>query len=142
MNIFELRQEAEGGSLVAQTLLGISYLEGIEIDINYTDALRWLSSAADKGVPRACYHLARMYMEGLGVSKDFPRALGLYGRAARRGEFFAQIELGRIYSRGIGAVSQDHNAAEKWYSAAAAQEGTITDCEELREAKAFLRSRT
>jgi len=38
MNIRELRQKAESGSVVAQSMLGICYLDGIEVPIDYREA--------------------------------------------------------------------------------------------------------
>jgi TPR repeat protein len=77
-----------------------------------------------------------MYAQGLGTTKNIADAIRLYDTAAKAGEFLAQIELGRIYSRGIG-VPADPDAARRWYSAAAAQEASVGDCEELQEAKAY-----
>jgi TPR repeat protein len=78
-----------------------------------------------------------MYAEGLGIPKNLPEAIRLYEAAAKAGEFFAQVELGRIYSRGVG-VRPDPEAALRWYSTAAAQEGSVGDCDELQEAKAYV----
>ena len=35
MNIASLRQDADSGSVVAQTTLGICYLEGIDVEMDY-----------------------------------------------------------------------------------------------------------
>jgi TPR repeat protein len=112
-------------------------LDGVDIAVDYKEAFRLLSIAADRGAPRAMANLARMYAEGLGLPKDLPQAVHLYEKAAKTGEFLAQIELGRIYSRGLG-VAADPEAAIRWYSAAAAQEGRVEKCEELEEAKAYV----
>jgi RHS repeat-associated protein len=49
MNIPDLRQKAESGSAVAQTILGIWYLEGVEVEVNHQEAFRLLSAAAAQG---------------------------------------------------------------------------------------------
>ena len=69
MRISELREKAERGNAVAQTVLGVCYLEGIDVEVDDKKALRLflLSAAADQGVPRAKTNLARMYAEGLGT---------------------------------------------------------------------------
>lgn len=134
MNIEELRKEAETGSLVSQTILGICYLDGIKVDVDYDKAFRLLSASVERRVPRAMANLARMYAAGLGVQRDMSEAVRLYEAAAKAGEFFAQIALGRIYHDGVGVPKNDA-AARKWYSVAAAWDGRIADCEELREAK-------
>src|SRR5579884_3079579 len=98
MDISELHRRAEAGSVVAQSILGTCYLEGIDVEINYEQAFRFLSSAARRGVPRAIANLARMYAGGLGVQEDIHGAIRLYEVASASGEFLAQIELGRIFS--------------------------------------------
>lgn len=140
LNIPELRQEAESGSVAAQGILGICYLNGIEVEINYQEAFRFLSAAAKRGAPRPVVNLARMYAQGLGIPKDVPEAVRHYEKAASAGEFpsLAElVELGRIYSRGVD-VPADPDAALRWYSEAAACEGNVPDCQELHEAKAYL----
>jgi TPR repeat protein len=136
MNILELHQKAEAGSIVAQTVLGVYYLEGIEVPHDYQKAFRYLSAAAKRGASRAVLNLARMYAEGLGVPKDPDEAVRLY-EAIGQVEFLAAIELGRIYSRGL-TVPVDETKAARWYSAAVAQESNVADCDELREARAYL----
>jgi len=78
-----------------------------------------------------------MYAAGLGIPKNLTEAIRLYEKAANAGEFLARIELARIYSRGA-EVPANREVARQWYSAAAAQEGEIGECEELREAKSWL----
>lgn len=137
MNITDLRQQAESGNVAAQAILGTCYLDGVDFEVNYHEAFRLLSAAADRGASRAVVNLARMHAEGLGTSKNLSEAIRLYKAAAKAGEFLAQLELGRIYSRGI-SVPADPDAARRWYSAAIAQEGRVDDCAELQEAKAYL----
>jgi TPR repeat protein len=138
MNIPDLRQKAESGSAVAQTVLGTCYLEGIDVEVDHKEAFRLLSAAADQGVPRAMMNLARMCAGGLGTAKNLPEAIRLYEGAAEAGEFLAQVELARIHARGVG-VPANPEVARKWYTAAAAQEASVGDCEERREATAYVR---
>jgi uncharacterized protein len=138
VNIIKLHKEADAEDAIAQSVLGICYLDGIGVEVSHQEAFRLLSSAAGRGVPRATTNLARMYAEGLGTAKNLSEALGLYEAAASAGEFLAQIELGRMYSRGIG-TTVDREKALRWYEAAVAQEDAVSDCEELHEAKAFIK---
>jgi TPR repeat protein len=137
MDIDGLRRKAEAGSVVAQTILGICYLDGLDVEQDYHAAFQLLSSASKHGVSRARVNLARMYREGLGIRRNFAQAIQLYEAAAKAGEFLAQIELARIYSRGV-SVTPDLDSARRWYQAAVAQEQTIGSCPELVEARAFL----
>ena len=95
--------------------------------------------AASQGASRAVVNLARMHAEGLGTRRNVPEAIRLYKTVANV-EFLALVELGRIYSRGLGAPS-DPDEALKWYTTAAESKG-IGDCEELREAKAYVAGKT
>jgi len=151
VDIPELRRKAESGSVVSQAVLGICHLYGREVKVDYTEALRLLSAAADKGSSRAIVNLARMYSEGLGVQKDLSKAIGLYEMVAKV-EVRAQLELGRIYARGTG-VKQDPQAAVDWDSAVALREDGVEDSltaafvgaatfEEIEEAKAYLAGAT
>jgi TPR repeat protein len=140
MSFSELRQRAEAGSCAAQSILGVGYLYGTdETSVDYEQAHRFLSAAAEKGASRAVVNLADMYAQGLGVLKDIEKAVQLYERVGRV-EFLAAIALGRIYSAGAG-VPEDQDRALTWYSAALAFEGRVADCDhELREADAYVRN--
>jgi TPR repeat protein len=60
MNIEEKIRRAEGGSCVSQCVLGLCYLNGIDVDVNYGEAFRWLSAATNQGSSRATINLAYM----------------------------------------------------------------------------------
>jgi TPR repeat protein len=136
MDITDLRKKAESGSCVAQSILGICYLDGVDVEVNYREAFRLLSAAAKQGASRAVINLARMYAEGLGIQKDMSEAVRLY-KSVSGAEFLALVALGRIYARGT-EVPADSAEALRWYSAAAAWEGRVADCEEIKEAKAYV----
>lgn len=140
MDIPDLRKKADSGNCAAQSVLGICYLDGIDVEINYQEAFRLLSAAARQGASRAVVGLARMYADGLGIAKDINEAIRLY-KTVSRVEFFAPIELGRIYARGLG-VPSDADEALRWYSAAAEFEGRVGDCAEVEEAKAYVAGKT
>src|SRR5262249_55770649 len=137
MDISELRRKAASNSVVAQSILGICYLDGIEVEVNYQKAYRLLSATSDQGAPRATAHLARMYAARLGVSKDLFTAVRLFEKSAEAGEFLAQIELARIYAHGNG-VPVDRNAAVRWYSLAVAQANKVGESDALSEAKTYI----
>ncbi len=136
MDMTDLRNKAESGSCVAQSVLGMCYLSGIDVEVNYQEAFRLLSAAANQGASRAVVNLARMYAEGLGVRKDVKEAMRLY-KSVSSSEFLALIALARIYSRGV-EVPVDSAEALRWYSAAVEWEGRVADCEEIKEAKAYV----
>jgi len=91
-----LEQAAAKGNPDAMFSLGFeSYQQG-----DYAGTLRLLTPAAERGVPVAQYHLARMYRLGLGVPVDLARAESWALRAARQDVEAAQFELGELYGRG------------------------------------------
>jgi uncharacterized protein len=141
MDIAELRQKADAGSCVAQTILGIGYLYGYDVEVDYKEAFRYLSAAADQGASRALHNLGYMYAEGLGIPQDSPEGIRLFevvGKPADSSDAFAaRIALGRIYSRGQG-IPVNTEAAVEWYSAALALATVEEDSDELREARDYV----
>jgi len=77
IDIGELRKKAERGNVAAQSILGICYLDGIDVKTDYAEAYHFLSLAAKRGASRAQFNLARMLANGLGVPRDPSRALSL-----------------------------------------------------------------
>jgi uncharacterized protein len=140
MDISVMRIRARDGNLADQTVLGICYLDGIEVEVDYQEAFRFLSPPAARGVPRAMSNLARIYAEGLGIEKNVTEAIRLYKRAAKAGEIFAQIALGRIHSNGKDVpVNQDE--ALNWYSLALSElDDTADNYQDIQEAKSYIKA--
>jgi TPR repeat protein len=141
MDIEEKRRKAEAGSCVAQTTLGISYLYGYDVDVNYVEAFRLLSAAANQGASRAVLHLGIMHAKGLGVPKNLPEAIRLFEAVGKPEDssdaFAARIELGRIYSSGSG-VAVDAAKALYWYKSAIALARDHEDSDDMQEAKTYI----
>lgn len=90
-----LEHQAKGGSVVAQTTLGLAWREGIErastmstrevarYGASNSKALQWLKLAAGVGFPVAQVELAEMYHMGHGVTRDKVRAKALFAQAAQ-----------------------------------------------------------
>jgi TPR repeat protein len=141
MDIQALRRKAEAGSCVAQSLLGISYLYGHDVEVDYSEAFKFLAAAAKQGSARATLSLGIMYAKGLGIPLDLPEAIRLIEAVATPSEssdaFAARIELGRIYSSGTG-ITADKAKALAWYEAAIAIANGSEDSAYLREAKEYV----
>ena len=137
MNISDLRLKAEAGSSAAQAVLGICYLDGIDVEPNPSEAFRLLSIAAGKGLSRAVVNLARMHEEGIGTPRNVAEAIRLY-KAVGKVECMASIALGRIYSRGDGVLANPREAV-KWYSEALSCEDTLGQ-ELAQEARKYVAS--
>lgn len=132
-----------------QGYLGWACLYGVDTEINYQEALRWLSAAAYEGrASRPWIHLGRMYEEGLGVPQDINEAIRHY-KAVAKVEPRAQLALARVYAKSDG-VSADPGEALRLYSFVAECEsldhnpevvafaGAVTPAE-VEEAKAYVR---
>lgn len=84
--ISALEHKAKGGSVLAQTTLGLAYREGLEratdqgsgkvmrFKSNNSQALRWLRKAAEAGFPVAQTELGEMYYGGRGVERNLDEA--------------------------------------------------------------------
>lgn len=137
LDVDELHRDAERGSVVASGVLGMLYLYGCDVGVDYEKALGLLTFAASRGASRPMLNLGYMHAKGLGVPVDLRKAAELFERAAERGEFLAMIEIARAYLNGAG-VPVDPGQAMEWYRAAVLDGAGVEDCDELREAKAHV----
>lgn len=55
-------------------LIGLAYLEGIDVEVDRERALELITSAAEAGVSAAMEKLYNMYNEGIGVAIDYAKA--------------------------------------------------------------------
>jgi TPR repeat protein len=108
-------------------------LEGREVPQDCAEAFRWLSMAAERGAPRAKYHLGVMYATGTAVERDVQRARTFLEEASDRGEVLACIELARLEI----SLGQIENAL-KWYVVALDQESRVHLPEQMEEARRFV----
>ena len=144
----EALEKAKAGSVVSQGYVGWCYLYGREIDVNYAEALRWLSSAAYEGrAARPFVLLGDMYASGLGVQSNLSEAVRHY-KAVVDVELRAQLALARIYSKEDGTTANQDEASRLYSSlagcvhiyddpATAAFVGALTSTE-VEEAKAYI----
>jgi uncharacterized protein len=141
-NIAEMRRKAEEGSCPSQCMLGLCYLNGIDVEIDYKEAFRFLSAAAEQRASRAVLNLGRMYARGLGVQQNIAEAIRHFEAVATpldsSDAFPARIELGRIFSGG-GGIPVNQEMALKWYSSAVEIATEKDDPEELGEARQYIK---
>jgi TPR repeat protein len=138
---------AKEGSPVKQGFVGWCYLYGRYVEVDYQQAFRWLSAAAEQRASRPFIHLGRMYAEGLGMPQDVLEAIRRY-RAVEKVEPRAQLGLAQIYAQGNG-IPADPIEALRLYTAVAACDyvhpdpataafaGALTP-EEIEEAKVYV----
>lgn len=100
----ELEHKANGGNLVAQTTLGIVFLEGIDKAVDQSGkvtrynasnvkALKWLRQAADAGFPVAQAVMGEMYYQAQGVDRDLAESRRWLEKAARVDYTRAKLDL-------------------------------------------------
>jgi len=148
-DLLEVRRKAEKGSVVNQGYLGWAYLYGQDTEVNYREALRWLTAAAYEGrAARPFVHLGRIYQEGLGVPRDIKEAIRHY-EAVQDVEPRAALALARIYAKGDGVRAKPAKALRLYALVSecesvnhnpevAAFAGAVTP-EEVEEARAYVR---
>ena len=92
-------ESAMRGSWRGQLKVAKCYFEGIGVDIDYKEAVKWYELAAvnydwgDLGINDAALRLAQCYREGLGVEVDFEKAAEWYDKAG----WHKLAELVRLY---------------------------------------------
>jgi uncharacterized protein len=141
LNIHEIRRNAESGSTPSQCVLGLCYLYGVDVEINYEEAYRFLSMAAEQRASRAVLNLGRMHAQGLGIEQNTPEAIRHFEAVAKppgsSDAFAARIELARIFARGWN-IPVDKDLALKWYSSAIEIVTSEDDPEEEKEARDYI----
>ena len=115
-----LRPLAEAGDTLAQMRLGVLHHEGLGVEQDDGEAVKWWRKAADQGYADAEYAVGLCYDHGRGVAQDQAEAARWYEKAATKGHAEAQASLGLLHAFGEG-VSQDLVVAWLWLSLAAGQ---------------------
>ncbi len=120
------RRSAEQGDAEAQLALGIRYYNGIGVEQDRKEAVKWFGKAAKQGNAEAQSCLGDCYLEGEGVEKDAVEAVKWYRKAADQGLAIARRAIGLWYFNGE-SVKQDKVEAVKWFRKAAEQKlGPLT----------------
>lgn len=114
-DLHKWQQQAEGGNVVAMTLLGRLHLhstanvgpsptsESVALAPDSAKALHWFQKAADQNFPIAQFELATMYRAGVGVSPDHAKARELLEKASKARYRRAEMELLELSIFGVTA---------------------------------------
>ena len=70
-------------------LIGLAYLEGIDVEVDRTRALELITGAAEAELPEAMEKLCHMYKDGIGVALDLQKAVYWYEKCF---EFYVRTE--------------------------------------------------
>lgn len=111
---------AQEGDIFAQYELGRFYLNDHENEQRYTEAIKYLTLAAEQGFWRAYHSLGVRYENGDGIEQNLEEAVRYYKIAAEKGFVLAQNRLAASYWDGTG-IENDHEIAIEWYKKAAEQ---------------------
>ncbi len=102
----------------AQYCLGICYHDGLGVEKDPVEAVKWYRQSAEQGHARSQGILGYCYGQGVGVPKDQLAALGWYRKAAAQNESVAIYNIGYCFEEGLG-VTKDDREAVLWYERAA-----------------------
>ena len=94
------------------------YYEGVNIDKNLGEALKWYEKAANLGNVDAMERAGYMYIQGNGVPCNYQKAMEWSLKAANKGNVDAMFYVGGMFHEGKG-VPQDYRKAFEWQKKAA-----------------------
>lgn len=119
----------------AQYYIGVMYLQGQGLTLDYEQARAWLEQSASAGFIEAQYELGSQYLSGVRFEKNVELGVRWLFSAARKGHTAAQFAVGLLYqensipmSANLMAVYQGEQSEEanlkqafKWYESAVLQ---------------------
>ena len=118
------QRAAAQGYAAAQSNIGVLYIHGWGVPLDYAQAKSWFEKAAAQGNADAEVDLGSLYVHGVGVTRDYAEAMTWYQKAAAQGNGDAEDNIGAMYQNGWG-VTLDYGQAMTWFEKAAA-EGNAT----------------
>lgn len=108
------RVAAEEGMHDAVLAMGWFYLNGVGVEANEGEAIRWYRRSARQGDPRAMFSLGYIAY----CRKDFAQALKWFERALSKNHHRSGFWIGKIHWRGQG-VDRDRKRAQSYFARAA-----------------------
>jgi hypothetical protein len=117
----KIKQLAEQGHVQAQLRLGMLYVSGKGVQLNYVIAAQWFAKAAAQKVAEAQSYLGWLYANGYGVEQNDKLAGNYYLQAAEEGLAKDQYLVGTMYRWGRYGVEIDLPKMLEWYQRAAQQ---------------------
>src|SRR5258708_36066579 len=102
----------------ADANLALLLPNGLTIERDESEALRWSLKAAEQGLAESQADAGHFYARGTGSPVDYEEARRWYGLAAKQGNAAAEYGLGVLYANGFG-VDIDLATAAACYRRAA-----------------------
>ena len=110
-----LEKEANIGIVKAEVTLGMNYVFGYGVRVNYAKAAYWFKKAIMQGNSKAEVNLGSIYLRGgFGVKQNLSKGLYWTERGAQDGSAEGAYDLGLFYENGMG-VPQDYKEAAFWF---------------------------
>jgi hypothetical protein len=119
--IDEIRVRADRGNAEAVRVLGLCYLNGIQVGLDYGVAFSCFERAVALGSDRAKLNLGKRYLRGEGTSPDSTIGLKLLVECSEAGFAEAARELGEFHASGRFGLEENMAEAARWYRRAAEQ---------------------
>jgi TPR repeat protein len=116
----ELKERAEQGEAYAQNQLGIMNRDGLGVEQDFEEAMRWFQKAADQHDASAFINIGFMYGNGQGVARDYDEEMRWIRKAADAGDPVGQYDLGVMISEARRTKDCDEEATP-WIQKAAQQ---------------------
>lgn len=111
--IQELKRQAETNDPAALWNVGCAYYDGTNgVSVNYTEALKWYTLAANSGLVDAMGQTGYMYYTGKGTERNHSMAFAWWKKAAIAGDIKSQRVIADCYREGDGT---EKNLAEAFY---------------------------
>ena len=98
---------------LAENCMGKLYEEGLGVERNPEEAVKWYRKAATEGFVRAERNLGRMFHDGSGIPKDDIAAALWFRKAAEQGDKDSQYYTGWAFLNGLG-VRKNLEEARAW----------------------------
>lgn len=105
-----IHTSAQSGNPLAQAIYGRCLFEGVNVEKDYSEAVKWFRLSADQGYSAGQADLGRCYILGKGVAKDEQEAVKWLRLAADQGHYAGQADLGRCYLLGTGIPKDEEKA--------------------------------
>ena len=109
---------AKKGNAEAQFKVGEMYETGFGVKEDKTEAMSWITKAANQGHETAGFKLLYLDIEKNGVNNANKAKFEVMKTKANEGNPQAQYYIGKMYSRGVG-VKRNSNKAIGWLNKAA-----------------------
>lgn len=120
-DIENLRRSAEAGNSEAQHQLGMVYANANGVELNYSEAFKWIEKAANNKHAQSLRTLAWLYANGFGTEQNDQQAQACTIKLAELGEAKDQYFLASLYQSGVYGMKPDSEKMIYWYYQSAQQ---------------------